>query len=125
MIPLLVGACPSFQPLLDEHRQLYGEEILYGVLGDFAHHLLQLHRQDRTEVFPAVAQVIERLHVEGEHYVREAATIGLLEGIQNIWGNNHTDPDLFARHLLPESARWWQNLNDFWSGKSRFVGEGL
>ena len=125
MIPLLIEACPSFQPILDEHRQYYGEEIPYVVLGDFSRHLLQLHQHHQTDVFPAVAQVIERLHVEGEHYVREAATIGLLEGIQNVWGNEGIDPELFVPYLLPESVRWWRSLNDFWSGKSKFVGEGL
>jgi hypothetical protein len=126
MIPLLLEACPSFKPVLDEHRQSnYGKEIPYVAFGDFAHHLLQLHRQHQTEVFQAVAHVIERLHVEGDHYVREAATIGLLEGIQNVWGNEGADPELFVRYLLPVSAKWWQNLNNFWSGKSKFVGEGL
>jgi hypothetical protein len=57
--------------------------------------------------------------------VREAATIGLLEGIQNVWSNNDVDPELFVVHLLPESAKWWLNLNDFWSGKARFIGDGL
>ena len=36
-------------------------------------------------MFPAVGRVIERLHVEGDGYVRETAAIGLLEGIQNAW----------------------------------------
>jgi len=125
MIPLLVEACPSFQSVLEEHRKYYDEEIPYVVLGDFARHLLQLHQQHQAEVFPTVARVIERLHVEGDHYVQEAATIGLLEGIQNVWGNEGTDPELFVRHLLPVSAKWWQSLNDFWDGKSKFVGEGL
>ncbi len=125
MIPLLIEACPSFQPVLDEHRKYYEEEITYTELGEFARHLLHLHHQHQTEVFPAVAQAIERLHVEGDHYVREAATIGLLEGIQNVWGNNDTDPELFVPYLLPESVRWWRSLNDFWSGKSKIVGEGL
>jgi len=76
-------------------------------------------------VFPAVARVIERLHVEGDGYVREAATIGLLEGIQNAWSNNTVDPESFVPHLLPESLRRWRSLNDFWSGESTSVGEGL
>jgi len=118
-MPLLMEACPSFR-LPAEDR-----ELLYVMLGDFARHLLDLHRQHQTEVFPAVARVIERLHVDGDHYVREAATIGLLEGIQNFWGNNDTDPESFAPYLLPESIRWWRSLNDFWSGKSKFVGDGL
>jgi hypothetical protein len=125
MIPLLLEACPSFLHVLEEHRQYYGEEIPYVVLGDFARHLLQLHQQHQTEDFPAIAQVIERLHVEGDQYVREAATVGLLEGIQNVWGNEGAAPELFVRYLLPESAKWWQSLNDFWSGKSKFIGEGL
>jgi hypothetical protein len=92
-------------------------------LGGFARHLLDLFRAGKTEVFPSVAQVIERLHVEGDPYVREAATIGLLEGIQNAWANNNADPEVFFPFLLPESARWWKSLNKFWSGESKHVGE--
>ncbi len=125
MISLLVEACPSFKPILDEHRRYHDEELPYIVLGELALHLLELHQQHRTEVFPAVGQVIERLHVEGDQYVREAATIGLLESIQNVWGNNDVDPELFVHWLLPVSLKWWQSLNDFWCGKSKFVGEGL
>jgi hypothetical protein len=119
VMPLLMEACPSYR-LPEDDR-----DLLYVVLGDFARHLLQLQQQSRTEEFADVARAIERLHIEGDHNVREAATIGLLEGIQNVWGNNGTDPELFVQHLLPVSAKWWQSLNDFWSGRSKFVGEGL
>lgn len=63
------------------------------------------------------------LHVEGDDYVREAATIGLLEGIQNDWGNHLVDPELFAIHLLPESRQYWDELNAFWRGGKRYVGK--
>ena len=118
-MPLLMEASPSYRLPIEDR------ELLYLMLGDFARHLLQLQQQQQTDVFPSVARVIERLHFEGDQYVREAATIGLLEAIQNVWENQNTDPNIFAQHLLPESARWWQSLNDFWSGKSKFVGEGL
>jgi hypothetical protein len=118
-MPLLMEACPSYRLPPDD------QALLYVTLGDFARHLLQLQRQSRTEEFSAVARAIERLHVEGDHYVREAATISLLEGIQNAWSNSGTDPVLFVQHLLPVSAKWWQSLNGFWRGKSKFVGEGL
>jgi len=49
----------------------------------------------------------------------------LLEGIQNVWASHNVDPEQFVRYLLPESVKWWQSLNDFWNGKSKFVGEGL
>ena len=116
-MPLLIEACPSYR-LPDDNN-----EMLYVMLGDFAHHLLQLQTQNQIETFPTIAKSIERLHLEGDQYVKEAATIGLLEDIQNIWGNNKTDPELFGIYLLPESLKFWRSLNDFWNGKSKFVGE--
>jgi|ERR1022692_643471 hypothetical protein len=116
VIPMLAEACPSFQS---------AEDLLYVALGDFAQHLLELHQRHETVAFPAVARVIEQLHVEGDRYVREAATIGLLEGIQNVWGNNDVDPEIFTTHLLPESRRWWDELNAFWRGERGYVGEGI
>jgi hypothetical protein len=70
-------------------------------------------------------RVIERLHTDGDDFVREAATIGLLEGIQNTWGHGGVDPELFAKHLLPVSRKWWDELNAFGRGERRYVGEGL
>ena len=116
IVPMLIEACPTF---------LSEDELPYVSLGDFARHLLELHRRHETETFPAVAWVIERFLIEGDDYVREAATIGLLEGIQNVWGNNDVDPEEFTPHLLPESRRWWIELNAFWRGERRYVGEGI
>lgn len=62
-----------------------------------------------------VFAVIERLHIEGSPYVKEAATIGLLEGRQNA--NLHlsgTSPEQFECYLRPESARWWEKVSAFW-----------
>jgi hypothetical protein len=125
VIPLLVESSPSFQAAVDKHMAFYEEEIHYTLLADFARHVLDLHREGRTAQFSVIAQVIERLHTEGDHYVREAATIGVLEGIQNVWANDGVDPELFKTHLLPVSRRWWDELNAFWRGERRYVGEGL
>jgi hypothetical protein len=125
VIPLLLEASPSFESAWEEHLRYYGDDLLYLALGDFARHLLSLYQSSSTHDFLAVAKVIERLHLEGSPYVRQAATIGLLEGIQNNWSHSGVDPEVFALQLLPESAKWWRSLNDFWSGKSKYVGEGL
>jgi len=103
MISLLQQACPSYVPDSDPDYA----DLIYLALGDLARHLLKLHQQGRTEELGNVARVIERLHLEGDPFVREAATIGLLEGIQNNWGHAGVDPELFASYLLPESAKWW------------------
>ena len=122
-MPLLVAACPSFSKKWEEHPAYYeGEELLYVDLGEFAGHLVELQKANRTEEFGAVFDVIERLHLEGDHYVKEAATIGLLEGIQNIAGNSGVEPEQFVQYLKPESAKWWRQLNDFWDAKIPYVG---
>ena len=127
VMPLLLKACPSFlEPwkgyLADPS---YEAGLLYVDLGKFAHHLVELMRTRATAELPAVFDVIERIHTDGDSYVKEAATIGLLEGIQNVAGNTGINPEIFARHLEPESAKWWTELNRFWDGKAPYVGAGL
>jgi LPS sulfotransferase NodH len=69
-----------------------------------------------------VFDVIERLHLEGDDYVKEAATVGMLEGIQNVAGNSGVNPEEFFRYLKPESVEWWRQWNDFWDGRMSNVG---
>jgi len=126
VVPLLLEACPSFTEKWEEYSAFYGNEyLLYIDFGECAHHLVELHKANRTDEFPAVFEVIERLHLEGDAYVKEAATIGMLEGIQNVAGNNGINPEEFCRYLKPESAKWWRQLNEFWEGKIPFVGSSL
>src|SRR5215471_13497030 len=84
-----------------------------------ADHIVDLCKQNQTQEFPAVFDSIERLHIEGDDYVREAAIIGLLEGIQNTAGHRGLDPEVFAPYLKPESTKWWKKLNAFWNGDIR------
>lgn len=117
VMPLLLEACPSFTEKWQEHSaDLQDETLLYIDLAVFNHHLIELHKNKQVEEFPAVFDVIEKLHLEGDDYVREAATIGLLEGIQNIASHTETrvDAEEFAQYLRPETAKRWHQLNDFW-----------
>jgi hypothetical protein len=117
VMPILLNDCPSFSEKWREHLALYGDEqLLYIDLGAFADHIIDLYEKDQTQEFSAVFDSIERFHIEGDDYVREAATIGLLEGIQNTAGHRGIDPEAFAPYLKPESAKWWKKLNDFWNG---------
>jgi hypothetical protein len=123
VMPLLLNACPSFSKRWEEHRAFYeDEELLYVDLGEFAHHLVELLKANHTEEFPTVFEIIERLHLEGDHYVKEAATIGMLESIQNVAGNSGVEPDEFVEYLKPQSVKWWRQLNDFWNAKIPYVG---
>jgi len=51
-----------------------------------------------------VFKVVERLHLEGDHFVKEAATIGLLEDIQNIAGNLALEPVINSTGIVWSDA---------------------
>lgn len=116
LIPLILEACPSFKERFDK---CCDKDLLYVVAGELAAHLLYLYREEKTEEFTPVCHVFERLHIEGDNYVKELATVGFLEGIQNIWGNKNVDPEEFSKFLEPESKKWWKELNDFWNVSDR------
>jgi hypothetical protein len=128
MFELMLAACPSFRPAwaefcVDWGKKEPGDPPHYIALGDLARHLVEQLRSGVSEEFPAVFQVVERWHCEGDHYVREAATIGLLEGIQNNAGHQGIDPEVFEQWLLPESKKWWDKLNRFWDGDASALRE--
>ena len=123
VMPLLLSACPSFRERWNDLTSEVGFEASpYIDIAEFVRHLLYLHRANKMDEFTDVFNVVERMHTEGDSYVRELATIGFLEGIQNILGNsdmdrdNHAvDPNVFVKYLRPESLKSWNDLNDFWN----------
>jgi hypothetical protein len=116
-VPLL-DADPSFQPLWNEFVEEWdGEELpQYLALSDLARHLISKLETGETDRFGAVFDVVERWQTEGEHYVAQAAVIGLLESLQNEGLHTSTRPEDFARWLRPHSASWWMRLVEFWNG---------
>ncbi len=122
--PLLV-ADPSFSTRWDEFRADYADEPelpLYIALGELADHLIQRIRRGDAPDIHKVFQVVETWHLEGDEYVREAASIGLLESIQNQLGGNGRDKNANSinaqiEHWLGrESRRWWDKLDRYWGG---------
>lgn len=127
VMPLLLAACPSFADPWRAYQAeaTYEEGLLYIDLAELVHHVVELERRGQCEELPAVFAAVERLHLEGDAFVKEAATIGFLEGLQNFAGNTGIAPERFRLYLSPESARWWDELDRFWDGKSPYVGAGL
>ena len=70
--------------------------------------------QGKTETFPIIFKVVEQWHIEGDEYVREAATVGFLEDLQNKNIHVNSEPEDFRRFLGPESKKWWDKLYGFW-----------
>ena len=125
MLPMLVETCPSFAEKWVEHKKEYADEenyLPYIALGEFARHLIELEKQNEKSEFENVLELVEKFHIEGEHYVKEAVVIGLLESLQNNLGS---DSDKFMKYLKPETLKCWNELNKFWNGKIRYVGETI
>jgi hypothetical protein len=66
--------------------------------------------------------VIELLYTDGDYFVKGAATIGLLEDIQNLALGDDITPDVFKQYLKPKTLNWWNSPDDFWNGKTKYVG---
>jgi hypothetical protein len=126
--PLLLKACPSVQAnpdRLEWHKDWddADEPPLYLLTADFVRHLTALNAAGDRRDFPAVFQVVEDLHRNGDPYVRELATVGILEDLQNT--NLHPEgskPDDFIGYLLPVSKWWWEEVELFWEGKVVPIG---
>jgi hypothetical protein len=118
MMGVLLAACPSFggrwQVFLDEWQNESGELPYYVALFNFTCHLIGMLERGETASFPAIFGAVERLQVEGDPYVKEAATVGLLEDLQNQDLHLGTLPEQFRQYLGPVSERWWDKLSRFW-----------
>lgn len=118
MFEPLISADPSFLPSWKSFVEEWGgerEPPLYLALSSLARHLIKQLGFGATERFGAVFDVIELWHLHGDAYVREAATVGLLEDMQNTNLHEGTQPSDFEPWLRPESERWWKKVDGFWS----------
>lgn len=118
MMDPMLRACPSFQPVWSEFLDEWRDETerpIYIALGSLATHLVSLLAARDTAGLSAAFAVVERWHVEGSPYVQEAATVGLLEGLQNESAHESTLPSQFEQFLFPETLKWWRKVDCFWS----------
>jgi hypothetical protein len=120
MFDSLLVADPSFEPTWHEFVADWGGEgqaelPYYLALADLARHLVVQLERGEARTLSAVFDVVEQWHLRGDAYVREAATIGLLEALQNTNFHCRTRPTDFEPWLRPETRRWWNKVERFWS----------
>jgi len=127
VMDLLLEACPSYRVRWEEYRSApeFDGELLFVHVGDFADHVVDLLQRGEPAELAALARELERLHVEGDDAVKEAATIGLVEGIQNAAGHRSVTTRSLEEALGPETRRWWRSVDAFWSGKIPHVGADI
>jgi hypothetical protein len=112
MFEFILKASPSFTSAWEEFLEEWSDEKelpLYLALGDLSRHINALVSSQQSSELKEIFAVVERWHIEGSDYVKEAATIGLLEGLQG-----ESNAAQIEAYLLPESKLWWQKINEFW-----------
>jgi hypothetical protein len=109
VIAVLQAASPNWQPDADDP--------VYVQLGSYARYILDTVAAGRLDELAPAFTAIERLHTSGDQWTREAATIGILEGIQNNASHRSFDLLPVTSRLGPVSLEWWGELEDFWAGR--------
>lgn len=118
MMQLLIEAEPKFEPAWRAFVNEWEGEAklpLYPALADLARYLIRQLTRGEIARFDTVFDVVERWHTDGDRYVREAATFGLLEDLQNTNLHTRTRPSDFEPWLRPVSKEWWDKVEHFWS----------
>ncbi|MGL6074726.1 MAG: DUF7674 family protein [Fimbriiglobus sp.] len=124
-VNVLSEACPECRTLWQSHPHEfydeYGGTLLYTMLSQFARHMVKLLEQGDALALSRIFAAVEYLEIHGEHYVREAMMIGLLESVQNTnLHPNGTDPDDFREYVGIESSLCWDYVIHFWEGNLNF-----
>ena len=117
MMPAIIATSPGFTATYDAFLAESNHEPEtphYLALAEFARHIISLLQTGDRQQLHEAFETIERLHTDGDAYVREAATIGILESLQNTNLHTSTTPDQFIEFLRPVSLRYWRKVEDFW-----------
>lgn len=122
---LITKACPSVMTSQDfrQWKEAWTKETeppYYLLASSLVRHLTHLNSLKKYDEFPELFALIEELHLRGDQYVNEWATVGILEDLQNT--NLHpagSAPDDFVRFLGPVSKWWWEEVNLFWNGQMK------
>jgi len=118
MMNILIEASPSFEKEWVEFQEEWKDEKegvpYYLVLGDFAHHVKKLYEMNEEYLLRKIFKAVDRLHTDGDAYVKEAATVGFLEALQNSSASQKGGSAVYEKYLLPETEYWWKKLNHFW-----------
>ena len=91
-------------------------ELQYVVAGLFTDYILRAYQAGDKDTYNRGLKFIEKLHTDDTHEVRELATIGYLESIQNTWPKKLINANVPFNDLGEQSKIWWVTLNDYWNG---------
>lgn len=114
-IEFIIGYCPQIAAGVTKERQFFGgyEPGLYSELSAFNEFVVCAIKEDSDDLTQAT-QCLELLFELGNAEVREAATVGVLEGVTNFCIADDITFTRFVKQLLPKSRRAYEQLDKFW-----------
>lgn len=125
MFQPILEVSDGFRPIWNEFLEEWKDDDelpQYLALGELARYISSLISESKGEEIKKIFAVIERWHLEGDSYVKEAATVGILEDLQNTNVVGEGVPEKIELYLLPESKKWWLKVYEFWE-KGKIISE--
>jgi hypothetical protein len=92
----------------DEDRNTFNDMAV------IAHYLVDCYERGALAEFPAAFSVLEQCLAQGDMQVRDAATIGVIEDLQNIASHRSFAPKAIEPWLQPLSRTAWEKLAASW-----------
>jgi hypothetical protein len=122
VMPLLLAACPGFEPKWQEHLAWWkGQERgSYNDAAEFARYLVESYERGETDEFPAAFATLEKILNEGDENARGVAAVGVLEDIQTI-ASHSCGADVFVGWLGQTSRAVWAEIEETWAGKDNLM----
>jgi hypothetical protein len=116
VIPLLLAACPGFEPAWREHLEWWGDQErgIYNDTAAFATYIIDSYGSGHTAEFDLAFAALERILAQGDENARAAASIGALESIQVQSTHYPFGPTAFLPWLGPKSREAWDSIEALW-----------
>ena len=92
------------------------EGLQHCIAGEFAFYLLEAYKNNNIPILTKAGNFIENLYSYNDEKMENLATLGYLEGIQNVWSNRKVNPDGMLEYLGEKSKDGWVYLNRSWNG---------
>ena len=118
VLALLAEACPAYEAEWRRFTSDYADDsetFLYVAIPQFSRCLSRALAAGDVESLHRVFDLLERMIVEGDPEVQEAAVVGIIKNLQNTTFHEQTAPDDYLPYLKPESQRWWGKVKTFWT----------
>jgi hypothetical protein len=116
IVPAFLAACPGMLPAWAKHVEFWGQDErgAYNDMTVIARYLVDCCERGQVGEFPAAFALLERCLAEGDDRAREAATIGIIEDIQNIASHRPFGAEAFTPWLQPLSRSAWDKVAAWW-----------